>query len=342
MITYKTHRGTSLFADAASLPAASCGEARLLSLQGNASLFSQLTFPRLRPLMAKLPPHWFAIGAVVAGLPVGLALGFVDDKGQAELVSLIVATAHRRRGLGQRLLETWMADAVGRGALSMSVRFVERGPRHEALCALLVRAGWTAPVEDGLFVLGRAGPMVGAVGSWAPVSEKLTKQSVYSFDPLCLTAADEQRVKDLLAVDDAAQMQGPLRLWPRLEPEVSCLVRRQGELVGWVLAGPASERWQTLSGSETLSGTSTDPLIEYFEAFLDPSYWHTAIAVGAYFHCYRKQAELFGPQSLALYYTDTSRPRMVHLTRRRFAPIADRVETILRSHGPSSVHPAHN
>ncbi len=184
--------------------------------------------------------------------------------------------------------------------------------------------------------------MVGAVGSWAPVSEKLTKQSVYSFDPLCLTAADEQRVKDLLAVDDAAQMQGPLRLWPRLEPEVSCLVRRQGELVGWVLAGPSSERWQTLSGSESLNGTPTDPLIEYFEAFLDPSYWHTAIAVGAYFHCYRKQAELFGPQSLALYYTDTSRPRMVHLTRRRFAPIADRVETILRSHGPSSVYPAHN
>lgn len=342
MIKNETGIGTSPSADVVPLSASRFGEARLLSLQGNASLFSQLTFPRLRPRMAKLPPHWFAIGAVLAGLPVGLALGFVDDEGQAELVSLVVATTHRRKGLGKLLLETWMADALGRGAFSMSVRFVERGERREALCALLARAGWTPPVEDGLFVLGRAGPMVRAVGSWAPVSEKLTKQSVYSFDPLCLTAADLQRVKDLLSFDDAAQMQGPWRLWPRLEPKVSCLVRRQGELVGWVLAGPSSERWQTLSGLETLNGTPTEPLIEYFEAFLDPSYWHTAIAVGAYFHCYRKQVELFGPQSLALYYTDTSRPRMVHLTRRRFAPIADRVETIFRSSGPSRVNFAHS
>jgi GNAT superfamily N-acetyltransferase len=338
IIVIKAEREPSPFADACSLRAAGYGELRLISLRDDASLFAGLTFKRWRSLTHKLPSNGVAVGAVVGGLPAGLALGLVADDGQAELLSVFVAAGNRRRGIGKRLLETWTADARTKGALSISVRFAERGERRLALDALLSASGWTEPSEDGLVVLGRAGSMVEAVGAWAPVSERLSKQSLYSFDPMCLTKADVERVDSLLALSDATHMHGPLRLWQRLEQGVSCLVRREGQLVGWVLAGRSRERWSALAetgADQNIQGAKV-PLIEYYEAYLDPSYWHTAIAVGAYYHCYSKQVELFGPQSLALYYTGPSRPRMVHLTRRRFAPIAERVETIWKSDGPIS------
>lgn len=309
-------------------------DVQLVCLENDVGLFAGMTFPHLRPLARKLPSSWVAVGAVVGGLPAGLALGLVADDGQAELMSVFVTARSRRRGIGKRLLETWMAEVGTKGARSISVRFAERGERRPALEALLSAAGWTEPVEDGLVVLGRSGAMVEAVGGWAPVSERLSKQSLYTFDPLNLTEADAQRVDSLLALSDAKQMHGPLRLWPQLEQRVSCIVRREGELIGWVLAGPSRQRWSALSEGRTTQDTQDASLIEYFEAYLDPRYWHTAIAVGAYHHCYSRQVEFFGPQSLALYYTGPSRPRMVHLTRRRFAPIAERVETIWRSDGP--------
>ena len=107
-------------------------------------------------------------------------------------------------------------------------------------------------------------------------------------------------------------MLGPIALADRMAPAFSTLIRRQGAVVGWVLARDAAER-----------------SIHYDEAFLDPVYWHSGITIGAYHHCYARQAALLGRDSVATYYTDPSRPRMVALTRRRFAPIADRIETIL-------------
>lgn len=285
---------------------------RIDALAGNAGLFSGLTFNRYRPLLQVLEPSVIAIGVIAGGRPIGLALGICNGGQEAELLSVAVAPAERRCGIGLALLEGWREEAVRRGKSDMVARYAETNAGRSAFEALAARAGWGDPVEDGLMVKGRAGAMADVVGTWRAIAGRLGQPGVYDYAPMELAEEDWEAVAVCLSRPEAAGMLGPIALADRMAPAFSTLIRRQGAVVGWVLARDAAER-----------------SIHYDEAFLDPVYWHSGITIGAYHHCYARQAALLGRDSVATYYTDPSRPRMVALTRRRFAPIADRIETIL-------------
>lgn len=290
----------------------------LLRLSGHARLFSGFTFNRYRPSLAPLSPSMIAVGAVVAGRPCGLALGSLEGNGEAELLSIAVAPEQRRRGIGVTLIETWRDEARRRGASRLTARYNETAPGRRAFEALAARAGWNPPTDDGLVVVGRAGAMAEIVSTWRAMSERLSRPDLYEFAPMDLSETDRAAVAAFLEMPAAAGMFGPMALGGTLASEFSTLIRRQGRLVGWVLAAPAG------AGDTREAGKG----IRYLEAFLDPAYWHSGVTIGAYYHCYARQAELLGWESLATYYTNSTLPRMVALTRRRFAPIADRIETI--------------
>lgn len=85
-----------------------------------------------------------------------------------------------------------------------------------AFRSLLVRAGWTPPAEDGLFVPGRAALMVDAVGRWSALSERLAVPGSYRFAPIELSVADHCRVDRLLTLPEATDMRGPVAPAERL------------------------------------------------------------------------------------------------------------------------------
>lgn len=294
-------------------------------LKGNAGLFSSLTFGQIGNWLNPVPDDVIAVGVVVGARPVGLALGTLrPGRSEAVLTSIAVAPAFRRQGLGGRLLDAWQAEAFGRGAATCSASYIEAMAGRQSLESLLVSAGWTAPRATGLVVVGRVGKMVDAGSSWASVSDRLAISRTYTFDPLELTATDIAAVECYLADPEAADMRGPLHQGGELARDFSVVIRRDGRLVGWVVA---AETHRPL-----LDGAANLPAIRYLEAYLDPLHRQGGIMVGAYHHCYAKQMALLGRDSIAVYYTShETRPRMVALSQRRFAPIAERVDAILSS-----------
>jgi GNAT superfamily N-acetyltransferase len=292
-------------------------------LKGNARLFSSLTFGQIGNWLSPVPDDVIAVGLVVSARPVGLAIGFLEPgKPRATLTSIVVTPTFRRRGLGRRLLDAWQAEAFARGASACVASYVEAMSGRKNLEALLADAGWTAPRATGLVVVGRVGRMVEAGRSWPSVTDRLAVSRTYTFDPLELTATDVAAVERYLADPEAADMLGPLHQSEQLARDFSITIRRDGRLVGWLVA---AETHRPL-----LDGPTNEPAIRYLEAYIDPLHRQSGIMVGAYYHCYAKQMALLGRDSIAVYYTShENRPRMVALTRRRFAAIAERVDTIL-------------
>ncbi len=291
-------------------------------LRGSAGLFSPFTFGRVGGWLEPVPDHVIAVGLIVGGRPLGLALGtLLPGRSQCELLSIAVAPAMRRLGLGGRLLDAWQAEASWRGATECRANYNETMPGRDALEALLERAGWTVSRPSGLVVIGRVGKMADEVGAWPGIAGRLAAPRSYAFEPLELNAADVEAVERYLSTPEAADMSGPIRQAEQLADDFSIAIRRDGQLVGWLLA--------TETRRPLVEANADVPAIRYLEAYLDPAYRQGGIMVGAYYHCYSRQAARLGRDSVAVYYTShDSRPRMVALTLRRFASLAERVETI--------------
>ncbi|WP_279481393.1 GNAT family N-acetyltransferase [Aureimonas sp. SK2] len=297
------------------------GRLPAIPLDDDAGEFGALTLRRLRKELASAGPYRIAVGITDGTLPIGLALGECDEHGNARLLSLCVAETHRRRGHGLSLLDAWQREAARRGARRLVFSFMSDATGHGALGTILQRAGWSAPEPLILRVLGRAGVMADIVGRWPAVRDRLSPPSGFQFSPVEPDAADRRAIANLLADPAIGSMRGPLAYSGRLVPETSILLRREGAVVGWVVALPAPRKF--------VRGRM--PAVEYAEFFLEPSLWRSGLGIGAFHHCYRRQAEVFGHASPAYFQTHTGRPAMLALCHRRFAPIADRTEMVLAS-----------
>lgn len=120
--------------------------------------FAALTFPALRPLLARGRPG----GPVLAlaardlqGRPAGLALAEVWPRtASARLLSLYVALPHRLRGLGRALLGGMEAALALAGARRMSASWSETLPGAPALAGLLASRGFSPPAGTQLILRG--------------------------------------------------------------------------------------------------------------------------------------------------------------------------------------------
>ncbi len=300
----------------------------IVPLTRGASDFATLTFPRLAPMLDTVAPPWVAAGIRVGGLPAGLALGLVRE-GDARLLSVSVARPLRRRGVGSALVTAWEAQAAALGATVSRAGHTGRLPGRRAFEATLARAGWapTRPME--IWAIGETGPMVAEVGRWPSVAGRVREPNGFTFEPWREPDADDgAAISAGEAEPDFLPSMAPALCAGRVEPACSIAVRRDGALVGWVLG----ERAEGVA----LDGYRDRPAIYYRSAYLSRPLWHTGLLVGAYWHAYARQAEAFGPRSIATF--RTAMPRMMALVRRRFAPISLRIDETFETTKPLFPH----
>ena len=294
------------------IDARAADDLRLAPLDANeVSAFEAFTYPRLSRDLRRLPESWFALGAWIAGRPAGLALGHMQSDGVADLLSLFVDRDHRCRGIGRRLVADLSRTLRARGARSISARIGGRNPSRPALDRALTGLGWPALDCVEIRVLGHAGAMAREGGQWKGV-RNLLDDHVVTYDPWIDFGEQDWQAFDALILQSG--LKRPSRHYLAingLEPRVSVVLRRAGRPVGWVVGRHA--RAPMTDGRPV-------PAIGYSSAFVEPALARRGVLIGGFWHAFTRQAAAFGPESIAVYQTPT--PRMIALSRRRFAPIA--------------------
>jgi hypothetical protein len=203
------------------------------------------------------------------------------------------------------------------------MRFSERNPRRAHLEALLQSRGWCKPSLILYRLIGIAGFMARAGGAWKGVQERVLRDATVTYDPFQVTEADASDLARLLEQPEAKFFSDPCKYSGTLLPELSFAIRRHGRLVGWLIAATARNSYSAALGAPPSTA------IEYKDLYLDAALWRLGYAFGVFYHAFMRQAGLFGENSLALYTTHPGVPRMVALSRRRFAPLAIRFDSLL-------------
>lgn len=294
------------------------GPVVLAPLTGDASAYASLTFPRLAPRLVALTPPWLAVGATLGGVPVGFALGHACE-GEVQLLSVVVAPSLRGQGLGRRLIAAFADRAAATGARGAVIAYSSRldAESAAALVSAATAAGWSAPTLRELICFSETGSMVESVGRWPAVSGRLRDAKKVDFAPWHpLDDADHAAIAAMADDEGYLPHMHPDRPMAPPVPECSVAVRRDGALVGWVMAEQAP--------TVPLPGYRDRPAITYRSAYLRADLWHTGALVGAYWHAFDRQAALLGARSIAIYHTCL--PRMMAMVRRRFGPLHLRVD----------------
>lgn len=302
--------------DAAARQEFAASQVAIELLEGDAGAFAVYGFPRLARHLSPVQGLWLAVGLRVAGLPAGLAFGMVQGE-RAWLLSLMVAAPLRGQGYGRQLARAFAAGAAGRGAASVQADFSSRLTHRGALARCLAAAGFSEPELLTLVTTGEAGAMLEAVNQWPSMMRRLRDPDSASFEPWrALDAADLEAVAALSREPGFVPGMEPEADPETFDPACSIAVRRNGQLIGWVLA----EALPVI----TLEAYRGRKGVYYRSAYLTQPLWHTGLMVGAYRAAFEAQVNTHGPQSIAAFHT--SIPRMAAMVRRRFGPIALQVD----------------
>jgi GNAT superfamily N-acetyltransferase len=289
-------------------------EIRALTLPTPA--FARFTYPRYRPIMtdgpkaaagAGTPRRINAIGAFAGETPVGLALvgheakTFGEPDPHARLHSIMVAKATRRRGVGTSLLRAAEALAREAGARRIvayhSIRTRDRGGFE----VFLARAGWAPPVLAEFRLAGEANWTERLPQSWTPMLNRLEGLG-YSADSWeRVTAADREEMTGL-----GAARRFDFRLYePHSDPAISLILRRHGAPVGWIFG-------------ETRPG---EGLHHYTNGWVIPGLQALGWVIAGLYDVCRRQAQTYGPKSVAVYETVGENERMIAFMKRRLTPV---------------------
>ncbi|MFN9546243.1 MAG: TIGR03032 family protein [Cyanobacteriota bacterium] len=211
----------------------------------NLAPYAALTYPSLAPgssASERISGELLGLSAMAAGAMVAFAIAERGADGGARLLSLMVAPAWRRRGIGTGLLARLMGFLASEGIPSLSVRYTATSLTRAALEPILARLGWEAPHTDHVLLEGRAAQL--ATVGWAD------RQPITA--PYSLLPWGRLRSEQLQA---AAALEAPAELLPPAmnpllpDPLLSLALLHHQAPVGWLLAqrsGPGAVRYSSL------------------------------------------------------------------------------------------------
>ncbi len=220
---------------------------------------ADLTFPDLRhtaaarplpePLLATIltpAPEVAAAAAAPGALPLAAAVSTVRTSGTgAEIVSFVVRSGLRRRGLGKVLLAAVEAELARRGLPAVEIAFRDTWESAPALRALLAARGWSTPRMHLLLAQTDFSLLE---ESWLEPRPLPEGYEIFPWGEL--TAAER---RELIRRQQRApwfpEELSPFQLEERIDPEVSVGLRFRdlaGEggttrVVGWLVAHRVKE-----------------------------------------------------------------------------------------------------
>lgn len=281
-----------------------------------APAFEQFTYPRYRPALrgdANNPLHNLARHGVVAGLalegrPVAAALvGSPSPDGQSRtLLSVTVALAHRRQGMGRELVQAVMGWARQQpGLCCLRARHSDRMKNPGAYLGLMRSCGWSEPSLVEQRLSGRVDWTHQVEATWAPWLQRIDRQGYQATLYAERSVQDDLRIASLEA---SAQVEDNLLITPprlRAEPALTLLLRRKTEVVGWIVG----ERALDFEG------------IHYTVGYVLPELRRTAWLLRGLYDACRRQEVLAGPTSVALFETPSDNQGMQRLMEHRLGPL---------------------
>lgn len=272
------------------------------------------TYPRYRELLVDqgAPENSRERIAVVASWKerrVGLALFSRPFREQERrLLSLMVDPMWRRQGVGQRLLTAGEQVASDRGTKRLNAVHSSELPARAAFEALLRSAGWGAPAEFEYRLAGKAEWALRARTDWAPFLLRLHAGGFSATDWNGLTGPDRDQVAALV---QTAVPQGDRAFDPfegeknlNLVPELSLVLRRGGEIVGWIL------------GSR---GALVDS-IYYSHGYVLPPVRRAGWLPGGVREVCERQAGRLGPDTVSVFETSANNRGMRRFMERQLKP----------------------
>ncbi len=282
------------------------------TLQYDASRFAKLTFPRFVPLLADIRPPYLACGLCGSEGPVGLALSMIQD-GHARLLSLYVVPHARGAGCGTRLLNELEEKHRGSAELIWA-EYTSSLPQRCAFERTLRRAGWDPPVVREVRASGAIGPLIAIMRTWPGMDEEQDRRRGVVFEPWLPTAADENAFGELANEAGFLPELAPARYHDRIDALISLAIRREQQLVGWVL------------GERLPDPPGLGVRLNCASAYVTQSLWHTGVLIRAYFRTLLLAREAYGAETdVSLY---AALPRLRALVARRTNSIATFVDIL--------------
>jgi uncharacterized protein (TIGR03032 family) len=210
----------------------------------NLAPYAALTFPSLAAgssALARIQGELLGLSAMAAGVMVGFAIAERRADGGAQLLSLKVDPAWRRRGIGTGLLQRLMVFLAKEQIAPLSLRYQASPEISACFEPILARLGWSQPRTDFVLLEGRSEQL--AAIDWP---DRFPISAPYSLLPW-QALSEEQRTQ-------AAALEAPLELQPPtdprgLEPSISLALLHHEAPVGWLLGhrtGAASVRYSSL------------------------------------------------------------------------------------------------
>lgn len=218
--------------------------ARLEGEQGLA--FETMTFPAYRHMLELKPTTRMprehddepfdpvAVGAVVAGRPVGLALGGTPpDTDAVEILSVFVSKEWRRKSIASRLVELFEGEARKLGRPRLSAVYMTGRPGAEEFETIASSLGWNPPETRMVSIRFSAESLANA--PWMGRYKLGADWEIISWADVTAAEHDEIRRSN----EESEWIKPDLVPWNfdrhGFEPRTSLGARYQGKIVGWVI-----------------------------------------------------------------------------------------------------------
>jgi uncharacterized protein (TIGR03032 family) len=310
----------------AALPARIAARTLEVSLK-EALARSELTFPDLRRTAASRPLREPLLATVLTatgnGVPPGpeapeipllaAAVSVVrPGGGGAEVVSFVVRSELRRRGLGKLLLAGVEAELARRGLPAVDLAFRDTWASAGAMRALLAARGWSEPRTQVL--MAQTDTRILAL----PWLDPRPLPPGYEIFPWGELTAEERReiVRRQQRAPWYPEALSPFQLEERIDLEVSVGVRRhaggESRVIGWLLAHRAKP-----------------DVVQYTTLFVEEGHAKLGRGLPLIAAAARRQDAAGLPR--AIFMVQAGNPEMRRLVERRLAPYLTERAELLRS-----------
>lgn len=289
--------------------------------------FGHFTFPRFQRLLLAGRERGrqcvTAIGAfegltldAVSDVPVGLALLWrkppapevdpdVEPGCEMQLLSIMVHRLHRGEGLASALMARAESAASAQGCASLVASYSSRLPHRREFESLLARCGWGAPEVCGMRTAGYAAA-VAAEMDRLEASHRPFLPPGASIEPWSSVMEDQRSEVDaLVAGIDFNAFMAPSLFEKIAHPDLSLVLRHEGKIAGWVFGVRES-----------------DDLCHHQDGYVVPALRRRGALIALIREVCRRQAALFGPESVAQMSTTPPAPGMPRFMRERLGPCA--------------------